>query len=113
MTTVAMVYHIPVLKQQVVEGLMVRPGGRYIDCTVGEGGHAGAILEAISPGGRLLGIDMDPQSLETAEAELQPFRRSLVLVNGNFNDVLPRGWYCFRSGPLLSTPGRWRKGVFL
>jgi 16S rRNA (cytosine1402-N4)-methyltransferase len=83
----AMVYHIPVLSQQVVEGLQVRAGGSYIDCTVGEGGHAASILAASSPGGRLLGIDLNPRALQVAEKELYFYRDSFVLVNDNFNDI--------------------------
>ena len=87
MSIAAMAYHVPVLSQQVVEGLQVRPGGRYIDCTVGEGGHAASILEAGSPGGRLLGIDLNPHALETAEERLYSYRDSFVLVNDSFNDL--------------------------
>ena len=87
MSSAAMVYHTPVLSQQVVEGLQVRPGGRYVDCTVGEGGHAASILAASSPGGRLLGIDLNPRALEAAEKQLHFYRDSFVLVNDNFNDL--------------------------
>mgnify|MGYP000545343866 CR=1 FL=1 len=55
--------HIPVLLQETVEALAVQPGGRYIDCTLGSGRHAAAILERSSPGGQLLGIDADPKAL--------------------------------------------------
>ncbi|MBI4282727.1 MAG: 16S rRNA (cytosine(1402)-N(4))-methyltransferase RsmH [Chloroflexi bacterium] len=82
-----MAYHVSVLTQQVLEGLRVKPGGSYIDCTVGEGGHSRAILEAISPGGRLLGIDMDIQALQTAEEQLRPFRDFCTLTNDNFRDL--------------------------
>ncbi|MFH1560024.1 MAG: 16S rRNA (cytosine(1402)-N(4))-methyltransferase RsmH [Chloroflexota bacterium] len=82
-----MAYHVPVLTQQVVEGLQVKAGGSYIDCTVGEGGHSRAILETLSPGGRLLGIDLDPQALETAEEQLRTFREICTLTNDNFRDL--------------------------
>src|SRR3990172_6483764 len=59
--------HIPVLLPQVLEALQVGRGGRYLDATVGGGGHARAILEE---GGRLLGLDADAPSLKTAEEDL-------------------------------------------
>jgi 16S rRNA (cytosine1402-N4)-methyltransferase len=70
--------------KEVVEALAVQPGGRYIDCTLGGGGHAEAILRASSPGGLLLGIDADPLALELAQLRLQPFEGSVSLVEDNF-----------------------------
>ena len=87
MSVITMAYHVPVLTQQVLEGLQVKAGGSYIDCTVGEGGHSRAILEASSPGGQLLGIDLDPQALETAEERLRSFRDLTVLTNDNFSNL--------------------------
>ncbi len=76
--------HIPVLLRETVEMLAVQPGGRYIDCTVGGGGHAKAILEHSSPGGQLLGIDADPAAIKAAQKKLEDYRRSVLLVNDNF-----------------------------
>ena len=87
MSVAVMPFQVPVLLEQVVEGLQVKAGGTYIDCTIGEGGHARAILDSCAPGGMLLGIDLDPQALETAEADLRPYKDSLVLVNDSFNDL--------------------------
>ena len=87
MSVIAMPYHVPVMVQEVMSALTVRPGGRYIDCTVGEGGHASAILNTASPGGRLLGLDMDLQALKTAERVLWSYRDSAILVNENFRDL--------------------------
>ncbi len=90
--------HIPVLVQEVIEALAVQPGGRYIDCTLGGGGHAAAILDRSSPGGQLLGIDADPAAIEIARARLETYGSSTLLVNENFinleaicikNDFLP------------------------
>ncbi|MBI2857928.1 MAG: 16S rRNA (cytosine(1402)-N(4))-methyltransferase RsmH [Chloroflexi bacterium] len=80
----AMPVHIPVLLNETLEALAVRPGGRYIDCTVGGGGHAVTILERSLPGGRLLGIDADPEAMKAAQVRLAAYRNSVTLVNDNF-----------------------------
>jgi len=79
--------HVSVLLQETVEALAVQPGGRYIDCTLGAGGHADAILEQSSPGGQLLGIDADPNAIEIARRKLEDHRHSCLLVNENFVDL--------------------------
>ncbi len=80
--------HEPVMLAEAVEALAVRPGGRYVDATVGLGGHAEAILEASRPDGRLLAIDRDPQAIELAGHRLARFGNdAAVLVQGNFRDI--------------------------
>jgi 16S rRNA (cytosine1402-N4)-methyltransferase len=79
--------HAPVLTEEVVRHLAVQPGGRYVDCTVGAGGHARAILEASSPGGVLLGLDADPEAIKVAAAALDDFVGSVRLVVSNFREV--------------------------
>jgi len=79
--------HEPVLLREAIESLAVRPGGRYIDATVGLGGHALAILEAAAPGSRLLGIDRDPQALEIARKRLARFGDAAVLAHGAFAEI--------------------------
>lgn len=79
--------HIPVLLEETLEALDVRPGGRYIDCTIGPGGHAAAILEESAPGGQLLGIDADPGAIKMARAKLDAYGGSVLLVNRNFIDI--------------------------
>jgi len=83
----AMTYHIPVLIEQVLDGLAVRPGGTYVDCTVGEGGHTKAILEASRPEGFVLGIDLDPDAISASSENLRADHGSFVLVNDNFSDM--------------------------
>lgn len=78
--------HLPVMVPQVLEVLAVHPGGRYVDATVGLGGHAEAILEA-APGGRLLGLDQDPAALEIARTRLARFGEGAVLAHGNFRQL--------------------------
>src|SRR5947209_9977195 len=79
--------HIPVLLKESVEHLGVHSGARYIDCTVGAGGHAAAILEASAPDGRLLGLDTDPAALAIARTALARFGSRVRLVNENFRGV--------------------------
>ncbi len=76
--------HTPVLLSETLRALAVQPGGRYIDCTLGGGGHAAAILDHSSPGGQLLGIDADPNAIEFAQERLQHYKDSTLLVNDNF-----------------------------
>jgi len=79
--------HVPVLLQEAIKALAVQPGGRYIDCTLGGGGHALAILEHSSPGGQLLGIDADPEAIKAAGARLEDYTSSILLVNENFANL--------------------------
>ena len=79
--------HIPVMVTEVMEALQPRPGRLYVDCTVGAGGHARAILERIEPGGRLLGIDADPAAIDLARDNLARFGTSLTLTQGNYGDL--------------------------
>lgn len=87
MSAPAFAAHEPVMAAEVLDGLAVRPGGRYVDATVGPGGHAAAILEASRPGGALLGIDVDPHALALARERLAPFGEAAVLVRGDRRDI--------------------------
>ena len=83
-------YHISVLLQEAVDALKVKPGKKYIDGTLGGGGHTGAILER---GGEVLGIDFDEEALEYVGEKLKvkssKFKvgEDLVLARGNFKDI--------------------------
>lgn len=79
--------HVPVMVAEAMEALNVHPGGRYVDCTLGAGGHARAILERIQPEGRLLGIDADAAALETARCSLSAFGNAVVLAQANFSEM--------------------------
>jgi 16S rRNA (cytosine1402-N4)-methyltransferase len=81
------VTHDPVMLREVLAALDVRPGGRYVDCTVDGGGHAEAILEAAEPGGSLLGIDADPQAIAMSQERLTRFGDGVAIVQGNFRDL--------------------------
>jgi 16S rRNA (cytosine1402-N4)-methyltransferase len=81
------VVHEPVMTREVLAALDVRPGGRYVDCTLDGGGHAAAILEQASPGGTLLGIDEDPEAIAIARRRLSDYYDDVAIVQGNFRDV--------------------------
>ncbi len=91
----APVRHEPVMLSETLAALNVRPGGRYVDCTLDGGGHAEAILEAASPGGALLGIDEDVDVMRLAEQRLERFTGSFAAVQGNFKYV---DEYCRQRG---------------
>ncbi len=79
--------HVPVMVTEAMEALKVHPGGRYVDCTLGAGGHARAILERNQPEGSLLGIDADPVALEAAGRTLSGFGAAVVLAQANFSGL--------------------------
>lgn len=67
--------------------LELAPGETIADCTIGLGGHAEAILERITPGGRLIGIDKDAEALEIAKEKLSRFGESVILIHDNFDNL--------------------------
>lgn len=80
-------YHQPVMLEEVLEGLNVKPEGVYVDCTLGGAGHSEAILKKLAgtmPGGRLIAMDQDPAAIEAAKIRLAPFKERVVLVRANF-----------------------------
>jgi 16S rRNA (cytosine1402-N4)-methyltransferase len=79
--------HIPVLLDEVMQELEPHPGQRFIDATVGAGGHAEAILEATAPDGQVLALDVDPDALHIARQRLAPYIHRVRLVNANFETV--------------------------
>ncbi|MBU3922962.1 16S rRNA (cytosine(1402)-N(4))-methyltransferase RsmH [Patescibacteria group bacterium] len=74
--------YIPVLLDKVIEYLRPRPGKNFIDCTLGQAGHARAILEQTKPDGKVLGIDADFDSLK----RLKEYK-GLIIAHGNFKDL--------------------------
>ncbi len=69
--------HVPVLPQQVLDLLNVRPGGVYVDATLGLAGHASAIARRLGGQGTLIGFDRDPQAMEVAKTRLDRLREEL------------------------------------
>lgn len=81
-------YHRPVLLREVIEPLEVKRGSWYLDCTLGDGGHA---LEILKLGGNIVGIDVDPQALERAGRRFEKLgidKSRYKLVRGNFRNLV-------------------------
>ncbi len=78
--------HIPVLKNEVLKYLDPKSNENFIDCTIGEGGHALAILEKNGPKGKILGIDQDPEQIKNLESRIknQELRKRIILTCENF-----------------------------
>lgn len=81
--------HVPVLLDEVLDGLNIRPGVRVIDATLGGAGHTVHFLARSAPDGRVLGIDADPAALRRVQQRLpEPIAQGrLVLVNRPFQDL--------------------------
>jgi 16S rRNA (cytosine1402-N4)-methyltransferase len=76
--------HRPVLYNEIIHALQPHRGGYYVDGTLGAGGHAWGILNASSPDGRLLGLDVDPQALELAQARLASFGERVIIRKASY-----------------------------
>lgn len=80
-------YHIPVLPQEVIEGLNLVESGRYLDTTVGGGGHSALILS--HRGTTLTAIDRDGVAIQTAQERLREYNDRVTFWHGNFGDFVP------------------------
>ncbi len=78
--------HKPVLLDECIEMLNIRPGGVYVDGTLGRAGHSREIARRLN-GGRLICIDQDTAAIQAAEERLAPWRDRVTLVHGNFSDL--------------------------
>ncbi len=80
-------YHKPVLLREVIDTLKVQVGSWYLDCTLGDGGHALAIIKS---GGNIVGLDVDPEAIKRARKRLHltaDREQQFILVKGNFRDI--------------------------
>ena len=84
-----MAEHTPVLLDEVLAGLSVRPDGRYCDATFGRGGHTAAILGALGPAGRVVAIDRDPEAIRAGRRRFAAEAR-LTLIQGSFGSLEER-----------------------
>tara|TARA_Y100001934_G_scaffold103287_1_gene126990 strand:+ start:1463 stop:2359 length:897 start_codon:yes stop_codon:yes gene_type:complete len=72
---------------EILKYLEVSSGGRYIDCTLGEGGHTKSLLEASNPGGEVLGIDADHEAIEVSKNRLEEYGERFIYDNSNFKNI--------------------------
>lgn len=95
--------HLPVLLDEAMQALNIRPGGRYVDATYGRGGHARALLARLGPEGRLLALDRDPEAVRQARA--QPPDARFAIEHRPFSELAQalaaRGWQDGVDGVLL------------
>lgn len=79
--------HKPVLLEETIDALNIKPDGIYVDGTAGGGGHSSEILKRLSPKGRLISIDQDPDAIEAVTERFKDYKNSII-CKGNFSDVV-------------------------
>ena len=79
--------HIPVLLNEVIEGLNIKPDGIYVDLTLGRGGHSEQILKRLSPKGLLIGVDQDETAIKESSERLSKVSSNYKIVRSNFENV--------------------------
>jgi 16S rRNA (cytosine1402-N4)-methyltransferase len=82
-------HHLPVLLNECLDGLGIKPTGVYLDCTLGGAGHSSEILKRLGPGGLLVGIDRDADAIEAATQRLSSVETQarFCCLHGNFHDA--------------------------
>lgn len=80
-------HHIPVLFEETIANLNIRPSGIYIDGTLGGAGHSYEIAKRLTEGGRLVGIDQDEDAIQAATAHLSPFADRVTIVHDNYEHI--------------------------
>ena len=80
--------HVPVLFDEVMEALAVKPDGTYVDGTTGGGGHSSGICERLSAKGHLVAVDRDTEALAAAEKRLEPYGCRKTFVHANYSDTV-------------------------
>jgi 16S rRNA (cytosine1402-N4)-methyltransferase len=82
--------HIPVLYQEILKYLQPRPGGSYIDGTVGAGGHTKGLLLASAPNGRILAFDKDPEAIIIARQQLPEAGKRIIFVHASYASMVDK-----------------------
>ncbi|ADR24596.1 S-adenosyl-methyltransferase MraW [Mycoplasma leachii PG50] len=79
--------HIPVLLDESIKYLNIKPNGIYVDCTLGRAGHASEILQRLSQNGFLYAIDQDKVAIDQAKEKLEKISNNFFLIQGNFSNL--------------------------
>ena len=79
--------HYSVLLAETVDSLNIKPGGVYVDCTLGGAGHSARIIEKMGGDGKLVGIDRDEYAIQKASQRLEKYKDNILLIKGNFCDA--------------------------
>lgn len=79
--------HVPVLLEECIDGLNIKPDGIYVDGTLGGAGHSSEICKRLSPNGMLIGIDRDEEALRVSSKRLEEFDCKKAFVHGNYSDI--------------------------
>lgn len=79
-------HHVPVLFNETVDSLCVTPGGTYVDCTGGSGGHSAAVLEKLSGKGKLIIFDRDPDAIANLKEKFASYN-NVIIINDNFSNI--------------------------
>lgn len=80
-------YHVPVLKDEVIQALQIRPNGIYADATMGGAGHSEEIVSRLSEG-KLIGFDQDAEAIAASKKRLERFGSQVIYINQNFKTVI-------------------------
>lgn len=78
--------HVPVLLRETIDGLNIKNGGTYVDCTLGGAGHSIEILKLIGKDGRLIGIDQDEEAIKASKEKLKKYK-NVVYIHDNFYNI--------------------------
>ncbi len=79
--------HIPVLLEETIQALDIKPNGTYVDCTLGGGGHSYEIAKRLEEGGRLIGIDRDEEAIEASTERLKEFSDRVTIIKDTYEHL--------------------------
>lgn len=84
---ITMFKHTTVLLEEAVDGLQIKPDGKYVDCTLGGGGHSFKMASCLSKNGRLIAFDQDETAINFAKEKLAPYGEQVIFVKNNFKNL--------------------------